>query len=92
MIFSHLLLHNYVLQLSVHHVVEYGCHGMVVCCACVFQPKRHHSIVEIVYRSPESSLHHILWRYSNLIVSAESVHEGKHGVSCYRFYQQIHVW
>ena len=75
-----------------HHVMKYGRHGMLVGCACVFQPERHHSIVEIAYASPESSLLRVFWRHSNLIISTEAIHEGKHGVSYYRIYQQVHVW
>ena len=69
-----------------HHVVEYGRHGMLVSYARVLQLERHHSIVEISYGSPESSFLYILWCHSNLIVSAESILEGKHGVSCCRIY------
>ena len=79
-------------QLLVHHVVEYGHHGVLVGCAYIFQLEGHHSIIEIAYRSIESSFLHVLRHHLNLIISAEFIHEGKHGVSCYRVYQQVHVW
>ena len=79
MLFSPFLLHNYVIyivfQLTVHHVVEYERYGTLISCACIFQPKRHYSIVEIIYGCFEGSFLRILWRHSDLIVPAESVHE-----------------
>ena len=56
-----------------------------------FQPKRHYSVVEIIYGHSKGSFLHIFWCHSNLVVPTESIHEGKHGIPYYTVYQQVHV-
>ena len=62
MVFLSSRLYDYVIhilfQLTVHHVLEYGGYRALVSCTCIFQPKRHHSVVEITYgRSKGIFLH-----------------------------------
>ena len=38
-----------------HHVVKYGRHCPLISCTYVFQPKRHHNVVEVAYGCFESS-------------------------------------
>ena len=55
-------------------------------CTCIFQPEGHHSVVEIVYGCSKSIFLRISWHHSNLVISAEAIHKGEHGVSCCRVY------
>ena len=91
MVFSSSRLYNYVIhivfQLMVHHVLECGGYRALVSCTYIFQPKGHHSVVEITYGHSEGSFVHVFWRHSNLVVPTKSFHEGKHGIPWYRVYQ-----
>ena len=64
----------------------------MVSCACIFQLKGYHSVVKIAYGYSESSFLCIFWCHSTLVVFAESIHKGEHGVSCCRIYQVVYVW
>ena len=79
-------LDNYVIhiifQLAMYHVMEYGGHCALVSRACIFQPEGHHSMIKIAYGCFESSFLSIFWHYSNLVIFAESIHKGEHGISC----------
>ena len=75
-----------------HLVMEYSRHYPLISCACIFQPKRHYSLVEITYVCFESGFLCNSQCHSNLVISIKSIHKGEHGISCCKVYQQVHVW
>lgn len=83
--FYHDIVHV-ILLFTMHHAVEYGGHSALIICTCVFQPERHHHIVEIFYGRSEGRHFCISWRHLYLIIATEFVHEGLHGISCSRIY------
>ena len=90
MVFSPSQFHDYVIhivfQLTVQHVMEYGGYRVSVSCTCILQPKGHHSVVEITYKSSEGNFLRIFWCHLNLVLPIEPVHKGKHGIPCCRVY------
>ena len=72
---------NYVvhvdLDLLMHHIMEQSYHGPLISCPGILESKGHHLVTERPPQGDESSLFHILWRHLYLIVTGETVHEGK---------------
>ena len=52
-------------------------HDLLISCPGILESKGHHLVTERPAQGDESSLFHILERHLYLIVTAETVHEGK---------------
>ena len=75
----------------VHHIMEDGCHGSLVCGSCIFKAKGHHNVIKVSNRGLERCLFCIFGSHLNLVIPIISIHKRKHGVSRSWIYKEINI-
>lgn len=80
-----------VFDLFSHHVIEYCGRCSLICCSCILTTKWHYSVVEVAEESAEGCLLSVSGRDFDLIVAAETIHEGKHSMASNRVNEHTHV-
>ena len=68
---------NIDLYLVVNHIVEQGYHNTLIGCPNVLQPKWHNLVTKSSPLCNEGCLLHVLRCHFDLVVTRESIHEGK---------------
>lgn len=90
-----LAFHYHVVNVDFHNIMyqimQQSCGGSLICCTGVLQPKWHRTIAESTPWRNEFCFWHITHCHHYLVITRESIHEWKHGMSCCVVYQQINV-
>ena len=96
MIFSCLWLHNNVIHIVfnffVHHIMKDHGYNPLICGSDIFETEGHNDVVKVVNRSLKGYLDCIFGWHSDLIITAETIHEWKHSMSSSWANEHIHIW